>query len=233
MKYYIPEDLTAIIPQIINSPAFICDSYSQSQYKTGMKWARTKASDIKQISIKNKFKDIELIGHEVRKYDGFTYKVLVPIKGYGQVLLDMREDVFLESISLLGMRKGKILRGEYKIVIINSQPKLVRYKSKLFFEIADKGYERFCKLKSFDKLRSISKFSNNKEKYKTKVKDIILNTGAGLLDGLHIEDIGLMLGVGNKEQLLLLCDEIVTENSRFYKKETRNKYSRFKYGRKF
>lgn len=77
--------------------------------------------------------DIKIVGLEHRGNGGRAYKVIVDGKYY----FDLREDVLLELMITVGIKKGGILNGQYCWARIGSQMKIIRMGSMLHYKMLD------------------------------------------------------------------------------------------------
>ena len=120
-------------------PAFITDATNLKSQTVATKWCghtiynyetrqREKPSGMEVIDCKNDFiKSVRIIGLEVRSQGGRAWKCLINNK----YLVDMREDVLLDTMINSGIGPGANLPGNYIFAMISSEMKLIRVGSLL------------------------------------------------------------------------------------------------------
>jgi hypothetical protein len=109
------------------SSAFLCDADSPDHVKTAGDWARRRSRDWHTpveptVRDNSPMSGLAIWDLVVRSEGGRAYKVVTQ----DGLLLDMREDVLLESIISTGIAPGGVLPGEYVIATRGSQNRLVR-----------------------------------------------------------------------------------------------------------
>jgi len=112
---------------------FVTDAMNIKSHAVATNWARGRTynyetrqyetpANIEVIDCKNDFiKCVRIIGLEVRKQGGRAWKCLINDK----YLVDMREDVLLDTMINSGIKPGANLPGDYIFAMISSQMKLI------------------------------------------------------------------------------------------------------------
>lgn len=122
-------------------PMFVADADNPKTNKTAKTWAEqyrwTWGPDGKRVENTKPFETVErentpianvrIIGLDIRGQGGRAYQALVDEK----YLVDMREDVMLDTMLNVGMGVNATLPGEYIFAQIGAEMKLIRVGSKL------------------------------------------------------------------------------------------------------
>jgi hypothetical protein len=123
-------------------PVFITDSENPNTQKTAISWASRAQWNWDPVTGKRvdlcqpyalverdnlPVKSVRIIGLDVRGHGGRAYQALVDEK----YLVDMREDVMLDTMLNIGMGVNATLPGEYIFAQIGGEMKLIRVGSKL------------------------------------------------------------------------------------------------------
>ncbi len=129
----VTETITAV-------PAFVVDSASQTRHDTGREWANRHGGE-EPVEIPNGPFNLRLVGLEYRSEGGRAWKVI-----FGQDwLVDLREDVLLESLRTVGSKPGGFVEGQFVWAVVGSQTKLVRYESTLYTALLEAGERKQAK----------------------------------------------------------------------------------------
>jgi hypothetical protein len=123
------DDQTAT--KIIVKPTFPADADNPKSVETGIKWGSGYQNKNKTPTTITRPNDpitnIRIVGLEIRSEGGRAYKVLLD----GDLYVDLREDVLLDTMIQEGISKGGVLRGSFIWARVGSQMKLVRVGSEL------------------------------------------------------------------------------------------------------
>lgn len=133
------EDTTAA--DVTAIPMFVADADNPKTNNTAKAWAEqyrwSWGADGKRVESTKPFETVErentpvsnvrIIGLDIRGQGGRAYQALIDEK----YLVDMREDVMLDTMLNVGMGVNAVLPGEYIFAQIGAEMKLIRVGSKL------------------------------------------------------------------------------------------------------
>lgn len=112
-------------------PTFPADAYNPKSIETGMNWGSGYRNGNKAPTTIARPNDpmsyVRIVGLEIRSEGGRAYKVILD----GDLYVDLREDVLLDTMIQVGVSKGGILKGTFIWARVGSQMKLVRVGSEL------------------------------------------------------------------------------------------------------
>lgn len=153
------EDTSASVA--IVSPTFVTDLENLKTQKTAKAWASRKhyaydSDKGRHVELKETYyvqecdnsprSDVRIIDLDIRGNGGRAYRAVVD----GKYLVDMREDVILDTMINLGIGKNATLPGEYVFASVNSEMKLIRVGSLLHSKMVEST--EFNKKKKIDVL---------------------------------------------------------------------------------
>lgn len=125
---------------ITATPAFPVDPESKTAMATAERWVvgwRRNGREIVRLARDNlPISHVQIIGLDVRSEGGRAYKVMLPMgppvdSDHRRLYVDMREDVFLDTMLVNGVAKGGTIKGPFVWGRLNSQMRLVRVGSAL------------------------------------------------------------------------------------------------------
>lgn len=129
----IKRDIGAMTEEVEVRPSYVCDKASKKAHENAEQWAKGGWRGNSGMPFTREDRDnvpftgLRIWDLEVRSEGGRAYKAITP----DNMLIDLREDVFLEALITQGIGVGGELGGDYVFAFLGSQMRVVRVGSDL------------------------------------------------------------------------------------------------------
>lgn len=115
-------------------PCFISDATNKKTLESGENWAKGWGSNglpFTKLEVPNEPFKLRIITLEIRDKGGRAYKVCAEIGDFKNLFFDLREDVLLDCIFEVGIKKGGEIAADFIFARIGSEMKPIRVGSLL------------------------------------------------------------------------------------------------------